>query len=134
MKKRLRYTADGYLWQLEYRDTIKLLQEKIVLFLRLNEKLRNNIANKHRFVNNTVEAIEINLLEFSEAYRNKFIDPDMERYCLSFIELIAPVLIGFLNEVGYGALAFTFRFRYGTRKFEKIKTIMVQGENTGNQN
>jgi hypothetical protein len=34
--QRLGYTADGYLWQLEYRDTVKLLQEKLVLFLRLD--------------------------------------------------------------------------------------------------
>ncbi|TCC96497.1 hypothetical protein [Pedobacter hiemivivus] len=109
--QRLGYTADGYLRQLEYRDTVKLLQEKLVLFLRLNEKLRNNIADKHRFVNNTAEAIEFNLMQFSEAYREKFILPDMEGYCLRFIELINPVLIGFVKEIGFDAQGFSLRFR-----------------------
>jgi hypothetical protein len=131
--QRLEYTADGYLWQLEYRDTVKLLQEKLVLFLRLNEKLRNNIADKHRFVNNTVEAIEFNLMQFSEAYREKFIVPDMEGYCLRFIELINPVLIDFVKEIGFDAQGFRLRFRYGSQVIEKSKTILIVAENKGSE-
>lgn len=61
--QRLGYTNEGYYWQLEYRDTVKLLQEKLVLFLKMNERLRNNIADKHKFVNNTMDAIEFNFAE-----------------------------------------------------------------------
>ena len=127
------YTFEEYPWKLEYRDTVNLLQEKLVLFLRRNEKLRNNIAEKYHFVNNTVEAIEINLMQFSKAYRRKFILPDMESYCLRFIELIIPVLIGFVKEIGFGAMSFRFRFRYGNRMFERNKTILTIAENKGSE-
>lgn len=131
--QRLGYANDGYYWQLEYRDTVKLLQEKLVLFLRLNEKLRNNIAEKHKFVNNTVEAVEFNLMQFSEAYQRKFVLPDMEGYCQRFIELITPVLMGFVKEIGFGALTFRFRFRYGSRILERSKTILTVAENKGSE-
>ncbi|WEK20403.1 MAG: hypothetical protein P0Y49_04530 [Candidatus Pedobacter colombiensis] len=126
--QRTGYTHDGYLWQLEYRDTLKLLEEKIILFLRLNEKLRNNIQNKSRFVSNKVEFVEFNLLEFAEGYRAKFIDPDMEKYCLRFMELLKPVLTGFVKEIGYSANSFRFRFRYGGRVFEKGMGITIPKE------
>ena len=119
------YTFEGYPWKLEYRDTVNLLQEKLVLFLTLNEKLRNNIAEKYHFVNNTVEAIEINLMQFSEAYRRKFILPDMEAYCLRFIDLVTPVLLGFVKEIGFGAMSFRFRFRYGNRMFEGTRQLTL---------
>lgn len=123
------YTSDGYLWQLEYRDTVRLLQEKLILFVRMNEKLRGSIRDKQRFVNNTAEAIELNLGEFSESYRAKWIDGDPEKYCQSFIELLTPVLTRFVMEIGYGAHGFKFRFRYNGRVIENSKTIfrMVPG-------
>jgi len=117
------YTLEGYLWQLEYRDTVRLLQEKLLLFIRLNEKLRNNIGNPSRFVNNSAEAIEFNFIEFSEAYRLKFIEPDFEKYCMRLMELLEPVLTGFVKEIGYGAHGFRFRFRYGGQVLEKHKSI-----------
>lgn len=123
--RRSSYTSEGYYWQLEYRDTVKLLQEKILLFLRLNDKLRNNIRDKNRFINNTPEAIEINLMEFSEAYRQKFIEPDVEVYILRFIDLLVPVLKGFLEEVGYDAYSFKFVFRCGGKVIEKYKSILA---------
>lgn len=126
------YTFEEYPWKLEYRDTVNLLQEKLVLFLTLNEKLRNNIAEKYHFINNTVEAIEINLMQFSEVYRRKFILPDMEVYCLRFIELITPVLLGFVKEIGFGSMSFRFRFRYGNRMFERNKMIDFT-ENKGSE-
>ncbi|MNY29269.1 hypothetical protein D3C86_1633000 [compost metagenome] len=122
--RRSSYTPEGYYWQLEYRDTVKLLQEKILLFLRLNDKLRNNIRDKNRFINNTPEAIEINLMEFSEAYRQKFIEPDLEVYILRFIDLLVPVLKGFLKEVGYDAYSFKFVFRCKGKIIEKYKSIL----------
>lgn len=117
------YTPEGYLWQLEYRDTVRLLQEKLLLFIRLNEKLRNNIGNPGRFVSNSVEAIEFNFIEFSEGYRLKFIEPDFENYCMRLMELLEPVLTGFVKEIGYGAHGFRFRFRYGGHVLEKHKSI-----------
>lgn len=129
MMRKLEFTPGGYLWQLDYRDTIRLLQEKLVMFVRLNGKLRNNIINKTQFFNNTVESIEINLMEFSEAYRSKFIDGDMDEYCLKFMELLRPVLIDFVKEIGFDAYAFRFRFRYGKKVFEKQKNILIPIEN-----
>jgi hypothetical protein len=116
--KRVSYTPEGYLWQLEYRDTVRLLQEK------LNEKLRNNVRDKIRFVNNTPEAIEINLMEFSESYRGRFIVPDVEAYVPRFMELLVPVLTGFVKEIGYGAYSFKFIFRHEGKVFEKHKSIL----------
>jgi hypothetical protein len=121
--RRAGYTPEGYLWQLEYRDTVRLLQEKLLLFVRLNEKLRNNIRDKSRFVNNTPEAIEINLMEFSEGYRQKFIAPDSEAYAVRLMELLVPVLTGFVKEIGYGAYGFRFIFRYEGKVIEKHKSI-----------
>jgi len=51
-------------WNLEYRDTVRLLQEKLWLFARVNPKLRDNIRDINRFTTNTAEAIEIDLSEF----------------------------------------------------------------------
>lgn len=112
-------------WNLQYRDTVRLLQEKLWLFVRVNAKLRDNIRDIHRFVNNTENAIEIDLAEFSEAYQQKFISPDLQQYCLRFIELVSPVLAIFVKEIGYGAYGFKFQFRYHKQVLDLEKTVFA---------
>ncbi|MES2456410.1 MAG: hypothetical protein V4594_12750 [Bacteroidota bacterium] len=112
-------------WNLEYRDTVRLLQEKLWLFARVNPKLRDNIRDINRFVTNTADAIEIDLSEFSENYQQKFIQPDLDQFCLRFIDLLAPVLAFFVNEVGYGAHGFKFCFRYNQQFLTLNKTVFA---------
>lgn len=126
--RRASYTSEGYYWQLEYCDTVKLLEQKILLFIRRNEKLRNNIRDKSRFVNNTVDALEINLMEFSEAYRQRFIALDMEAYVMRFIDLLIPVIKDFLKEIGFGAFSFRFVFRFGGKVIEKYKSVLAPAD------
>lgn len=81
------------------------------------------MGDKRLFVNNTPEAIEINLMEFSEGYCQKFIAPDAEAYAARFMELLAPVLTNFVKEIGYGAHGFLFIFSYEGKVIEKHKSI-----------
>jgi len=67
---------------------VDFLNEKILNYIRLNPRLRNNIYNRKRFVENKADGIYINLIEFNEGYRAKFIQPDFEGYCLKFMELL----------------------------------------------
>jgi len=112
-------------WNLQYRDTVRLLQEKLWLFVRVNPKLRDNIRDINRFITNTAGAIEIDLSEFSEAYQQKFIFPDLQQYCLRFIELVSPVLAMFVKEIGYGAYGFQFQFRYHKQVLALEKTVFA---------
>jgi hypothetical protein len=124
----MRNTADIHAsrpWNLQYRDTVRLLQEKLWLFVRVNAKLRDNIRDINRFITNTAGAIEIDLSEFSEAYQQKFISPDLQQYCLRFIELVSPVLGNFVKEIGYGAYGFKFQFCYHKQVLDLEKTVFA---------
>ncbi|WP_288879241.1 hypothetical protein [Pedobacter panaciterrae] len=118
-------TNSGRCWHLEYRDTVRLLQEKLWLFVRVNPKLRDNVRDINRFMTNTAEAIEIDLSEFSDVYQQKFIQVDPDRYCLNFIELLCPVLGAFVKEVGYVAHGFKFCFRYDKKVLEVERTVFA---------
>mgnify|MGYP006951081899 CR=1 FL=1 len=74
-------------FQQNYRDVVELLQQKILNFVRLNDKLRRNVVNRKSLVENTFESISFNFSEFKEAYQAKFLDPDFEKYCEGFILL-----------------------------------------------
>ena len=117
------YIPQRRTWNLEYRDTVRLLQEKLWLFARINSKLRDNIRDISRFMITTPVLIEIDLAEFSETYQQKFIDPDLDQYCANFIELLVPVLEVFVKEVDYGAYGFKFCFRYHQQIINLNKTV-----------
>jgi len=115
-------------FQQNYRDVVELLQQKLLNFLRLNDKLRRNVVNRKRFIENTFESISFNFSEFKEAYKAKFLDPDFEKYCEGFIELFRPLLLDFLKEIQFGGYAFTFEIRYQGRKFEKTISVLNKDE------
>lgn len=119
------YTNSSRCWHLEYRDTVRLLQEKLWLYVRLNPKFRDNVRDINRFMTNTAEAIEIDLSEFSDAYQQKFIQVDPDQYCSNFIELLSPVLGAFIKEVGYGAHGFKFCFRYHKKVLQMERTVFA---------
>lgn len=109
---------------LDYRDTVDLLQWKLITFIRLNYPLTSNIIYKSKFVNVTETAVVFNFIEFSEAYRAKYIDPDIEGYQLRFIEFIKPVFYDFIKEIRYGGQGFLVRIRYKGDTLEKRFTIL----------
>ena len=109
---------------IEYRHTLELLQHKLIMKFRLNEKLNENIYYKSKFIDNTERGIIFNLAELSELYLLINVEPDFEKYCLSFIEFIKPVLLDFLSEVNYGGITFRTIFRYKGEKWEKVFTVL----------
>ena len=117
-------------WHLEYRDTVRLLHEKLVLFVRVNAKLRDNIRDIHRFVNNTAMGIEIDLMEFSKTYQERFIVQHLEQFCLRFIDLVYQVLSVFVEEIGYGAYGFKFYFRFQKQELMLNKTVFAAARNS----
>lgn len=119
------YKTEGRLWHLEYRDTVRLLQEKLWLYVRMNGKLRENIRDLNRFITSTADGIDVDLTEFSESYQQRYIQPDPEQYCLRFTDLLAPVLGVFVKEVGYGAHGFKFCFRFHQRTFRMERTVFA---------
>jgi len=112
-------------FQQNYADVFKLLDEKMLNYIRLNPRLRDNLRSRRRFIANTETMVVFNFIEFSERYRAKFIDKDFEGYCLKFMEQFYPLLLDFLKEVQFGGHDFRFRFRYNEKVFEKGKTILV---------
>lgn len=113
------------LWQNEFHYVTKLLEQKLLNYIRLNERLRDNINNLSRFLQVTEKEISFNLTEFKDGYQFKFIIPDFETYCAKFIELFTPVLTDFLKEIKYSGYGFTFKLRLGGNTFEKRKSIMI---------
>ena len=113
----------------DYRDVVNLLNEKILNFIRLNPKLRSHIFNRKRFVENKSDGIYFNLIEFSEAYRAKFIEPDFEGYCLKFMVLLKPLLLDFTREIGFDGNVYHYYFRLAGRTFDKGQNIMVDAGN-----
>lgn len=109
---------------LDYRDTLELLQWKMVTSIRLNYPLTTNIRYKTKFVNVTEGAILFNFIEFTEAYRVTFIDPDKEGYYLKFIEFIKPILHDFIKEIKYGGYTFHIILKYKGETFEKRFSIL----------
>jgi hypothetical protein len=109
---------------IDYRETVELLQYKLINYIRLNDRLNKNIRYKTRFVVNTDTAIHFNFIEFSEAYRVKYVDKDFEKYCVTFIDFLKPLLRGFLQEVNYGAHTFQVIIKYGAKKYDKIFTVL----------
>jgi hypothetical protein len=113
-------------WQNEFRFVTRLLEQKLLNFIRLNERLRENIPNLTRFVQVSESEISFNLVEFKENYQLRFIIVDFETYCKKFLEIFTPLLTDFLKEIRYGAYTFTFKLRLGSNTFEKIKTVLIQ--------
>lgn len=113
-------------WQNEFRFVTKLLEQKLLNFIRLNERLRENIHNLTRFVQVSENEISFNLVEFKDDYQLRFIIVDFDAYCKKFIEIFTTLLIDFLKEIRYGAYTFAFKFRLGGNTFEKAKTVLVQ--------
>lgn len=117
--------AEKPYFQQDYRDVVKFLEEKILNFIRLNPRLRDNIRNRKRFVENKADGIYINFIEFNQGYRAKFIQPDFEVYCMKFIELLKPLLKDFTNEIGFSYCGFTFKFRLEGKTLEKMEGIFL---------
>ena len=115
-------------FQQNYRDVVDLLQEKLLNFIRLNVKLRRNVMNRKRFVENTFESISFNFSEFKDAYKAKFLDSDFDTYCEGFVELFRPLLLDFLKEIRFGGYAFRFEIRYQGKKFEKTISVLNKEE------
>lgn len=111
-------------FQQNYRDVVDLLQQKLLNFIRLNARLRRNVVNRQRFVENTFESISFNFSEFKEPYKAKFLDPDFEKYCEGFVELFRPMLLDFIKETKFGGYAFTFEIRYQGKKYEKTISVL----------
>jgi len=102
-----------------------LLEQKLLNYIRLNERLRENINNLARFLQVTEREISFNLTEFKEGYQFKFIIPDFDAYCAKFTELFTPVLTDFLKEIQYSGYSFNFNLRLGRNTFEKRKSILI---------
>lgn len=119
------YAQEKPHWNNEYRDTIRLLEQKLHNAVRLNERLRNNISSRDRFLEVNVSEIIVNLTEFKEAYRIRFIHPDVEGYCSKFIQVFVPVLRDFLREIHYGGYGFKFKFKLEGKIFEIITTVLL---------
>ncbi|KIO75421.1 hypothetical protein TH53_20835 [Pedobacter lusitanus] len=117
--------VDKPYFQYQYSEVTELLKQKIMNFIMLNSKLRENISSRHRFIEVTPQAVIFNLIEFSTVYRKRFIDDDFENYCEMFIELIKPVMISFLKEVQFYGFGFHYHFRLPGKSFDKIKTEMI---------
>ncbi|HEY0177042.1 MAG TPA: hypothetical protein VGC08_11735, partial [Pedobacter sp.] len=64
----------------DYRETIDLLQCKLIMYIRLNASLNRHIRYKTRFVISSEKTIQFNFIEFSEPYRAKHIDGKLEEY------------------------------------------------------
>lgn len=118
-------------WSNEYRETVVLLEERLINLIRMNPKLRKNIFNRRRFLINKTDGIYINLIEFNEGYRTKFILPDFEKYCTTFMEVFKDLLVDFLKEIGYAAYTFRFKFKLEGRLFEKSMNLFVEDESDG---
>ena len=115
-------------FQQNYNEVVELLQHKLLNFIRLNPRLRENIGNKGRFLENTPHAIVINLTEFSEAYRQRFIADNFDSYCQKFADLLQPVLLDFINEIHYSGYPFRFRFHLQGKILEKIIIVLAAQE------
>ena len=112
-------------WENEYHYVTKLLEQKLLNFIRRNERLRTNIVYLARFVNVTETDIIFNLTDFKDNYKFKFIMPDFDRYCAKFIEIFTPVLQDFLKEIGYNAHGFSFKLRMDGNDWAKRKTVFA---------
>lgn len=112
-------------WENEYRFVTKLLEQKLLNFIRLNERLRTNIVYLARFVNVTETDIIFNLTDFNDGYKFKFIMPDFDGYCAKFIEIFIPVLQDFLKEIGYNAHGFSFKLRMDGNDWQGRKTVFA---------
>ncbi|HMI03136.1 MAG TPA: hypothetical protein VK541_11675 [Pedobacter sp.] len=112
-------------WENEYHYVTKLLEQKLLNFIRRNERLRTNIVYLARFVNVTETDIIFNLTDFKDSYKFKFIMPDFEGYCAKFIEIFTPVLQDFLKEIGYNAHGFSFKLRMDGNDWQKNKTVFA---------
>jgi len=108
----------------DYRETVDLLQCKLIMYIRLNASLNRHIRYKTRFVISSEKTIQFNFIEFSEAYRAKHIDGKLEDFSLSFIEFIKPVLKDFIREINYGGYHFRVVIRYNAETFEKVFSIL----------
>jgi len=128
VKNAIPETIEKPYFQQNYNEVVELLQHKLLNFIRLNPRLRENIGNKRRFLENTPQAIVINLIEFSEAYRQRFITDDFEGYCQKFTVLLKPVLLDFINEVHFGGYAFRCRFHFQGKIFENTVTVLAAQE------
>ena len=112
-------------WENDFRDAITLLEQKLLNFIRLNTRLRENIGRRDRFLQVKDSTIHINLIEFKEAYLMRFVNPDFEKYCNNFIALLEPVLADFLKEIQYGGHGFAFHFRLQGQEYKKGKTVLM---------
>jgi hypothetical protein len=111
-----------------YSDVVKLLQEKMRNNIRLNPRLRKHIGSKNKFVSVDEQEILFNFMEYSEAYLQKFVLPDFEKYCLKFMESFVPLLLEFLQEIHFSGYCFSFRFIYQKKTFSKSTTVLVKLE------
>lgn len=114
---------------IEYRYTLDLLRQKLIMKIRLSDKLNTNVYHKQKFLEVTEQGITFHLNELSEGYIQANVAPDLEKFSLQFIEFIKPVLKSFLIEIGYGGSSFRAIFRYRAEKFEKVFTILIETEN-----
>ena len=112
-------------WENDFREVTLFLEQKLMNFIRLNPRLRENIVRRSRFLKVKDSEIHIDLAEFNFDYQTKFILADFEKYCNSFVALLEPVLADFLNEIQYGGHGFVFQFRLGGHDYTKRKTVLV---------
>lgn len=110
---------------LNYRDTVELLQWKLITYIRLNQALDTNILYKTRFVSVTERVIMFNFIEFREAYKQKFIDPEFQSYCDRLNDFFRPVLLDFLKEIQYGGHTFHIVMKYKNDTWEKVFTVLT---------
>lgn len=113
---------------LDYRYAIELLQQKLIVFIRLNEKMNPYVGSKVRFIDVTESTVLFNFMEFTDGYRARFIEPDFEDYCFRFLELIKPVFQDFTREIKYGGQGYRVKIRLKDQEFEKLFTILNNKE------
>lgn len=113
-------------WDEEFRDTIGLLEEKLLNHVRLNGKLESSITNRFQLIEIVNNIIKVNLNTFNEDFFEKFIVHNPNAYCLLFIEQLEHLLIDYLNEARIENYTFRFSFKVSNIELEKSVELFLK--------
>ena len=113
-------------WNEEYRETERLLEEKLLNFVRLNKQLKKNIPSPYHLLEIYEGTITINLSLFNNNYREKFINSNINGYSFRFMEQLRPLLLDYMEETRIRKFNFTFIFKLGEVELEKIEQLSME--------
>jgi len=74
--------------------------------------------------------IQFNLSNLSQSYQVKHIVPDLQIYCLSFIQNIKPVLEAWCSKNNIQVMEMNIRFRFDLLVFNKNITLRIKQDDT----